>query len=600
MEFFISIEGIAVYCTALIISATFTYIRFANKVKPLIAEIRLANEEVKKSERDKEAFPEYYYDFKEWMDSSTYLKDSWREFEETLLLPGTDYDDEKEVILNTRPTGSFFNQRNILWHKVNMRFYNAFPNILTGVGILGTFVGLVVGIYLAAPGLNSEDIKQAKEALSLLLNGASLAFVTSIFGLGASLIFSWLEKKRIHEFEQECFALVSDIDARVEYFSAERLANKALQESKKQSFSMETFANDLAVSLAGLIEQNVTQPMVQAVNDLKESQQAASDETLERLISEFSESISGAAGEEMKAFASTIESMNQNLTDQVDSLSKGQQAMQETSQKAVEEMMASMTDGTVKMKEASEKATEEMMTSMSDGAVKMKEEVNEAVKDLIAGVKKSVEDVSNTLLDAAEESAELMDKATAGFDSALKKLSSIVEEIGDIEAATKELMDGLEKALSGTNQAVETVNTIGEQITATSSKMANTADKILQSTDNVLDANDQVDEIVGRLEKANSEVKELWDSYHKRFENVDKSVAALFDNLQEGLANYADSTNKYILGLDQQAAKVVQELASATQELSETVEVISESMEDQRERLNSKHSQSPASSGALA
>ncbi|MEH6814015.1 MAG: hypothetical protein V7677_15885 [Motiliproteus sp.] len=578
MEVLISIEGITVYCAILFISAIYTYAGFENRISPLITELQQAIKEVNKSERDKEAFPEHYYEFKEWMDASTYLKDSWREFEETLLLPGTDYDDDKEIILNTRPTGTFFNQRNILGHKVNMRFYNAFPNILTGVGILGTFIGLVAGISLAAPGLNSEDIKDAKIALSHLLDGASLAFITSICGLVASLIFSWLEKRRIHDFEKNCFILVGGIDARVEYFSAERLANKALQEAKKQSFSMETFANDLAVSMAEVIEKNVTQPMVQAVNDLKDSQQAASDETLERLIHEFSESISGAAGEEMKAFATTMESMNKNLADQVISLSEGQKTMQDTSKKAVEEMMAAMTDGTVKMKE----------------------EVNEAVTDLIAGVKQSVDAVTDKLLSAAEQSAAQMEKATANFDSALDKLSSTIAEIGDIEVATKELMDGLNQALTGTNLAVETANAIGEHMSATSTKMESTADKILQSTDKVLDASDKVDSLVGRLESMNSDIKTLWDSYHNRFDSVDESVAKLFGNLQEGLANYAQSTNDYVLGLDKHAAKVVQELASATQELSQTVEDISESMAEQRSMLATKRSEQQLVARTLA
>lgn len=563
MEVLISAEGIAIYCAALLISAIFTYVRFAKRVDPLILEIKQAIKEVKKSERDKEAFPEHYYEFKEWMDSSVYLKDSWREFEETLLLPGSDYDDGKEIILNTRPTGTFFNQRNILWHKVNMRFYNTFPNILTGVGILGTFIGLVVGISLAAPGLNSDNINDAKKALSMLLDGASLAFITSICGLGSSLVFSWLEKKRIHDFEKYCFTLVSGIDARVEYFSAERLANKALQEAKKQSFSMETFANDLAVSLSGLIEQNVTQPMVQAVNDLKDSQQQASDETLERLISEFSESISGAAGEEMKAFASTIESMSQNLNDQVNSLSSGQQKMQESSKVAIEEMLASMTNGTDKMKEG----------------------VEQAVTDLIAGVKQSVTNVTDKLLEATKESTDRMESASANFDTAVEKLASIISEIGDIETATNDLLGGLNQALSGTTLAVETVDRLGEHMIATSEKMESTAQKILESTDKALDANDLVVSIVSRLEIANSDVKELWESYSQRFDGIDQSVAVLFDKLQEGLANYADSTNRYVLGLDKHAAKVVQELASATQELSETVEIISESMEEQREGL---------------
>jgi hypothetical protein len=59
--------------------------------------------------------------------------------------------------------------------------------------ILGTFIGLVAGIYLASTNLASDNIVLAKQAMQQLLHGASLAFITSIFGLSSSIVFSWRE-----------------------------------------------------------------------------------------------------------------------------------------------------------------------------------------------------------------------------------------------------------------------------------------------------------------------------------------------------------------------------------------------------------------------
>jgi len=558
MELLISLDGIITYCALLIIAAGYTYWNFWRCITPLIGEIKEAIHVVNQTERDKEAFPAHFYDLKEWMDASLLLKDSWREFEETLLMPGVDFDDDREVILNTRPTGTFFNQRNILRHKVNIRFYNAFPNILTGAGILGTFIGLVVGISLAAPNLNSSSMEDAKEALNILLDGASLAFVTSICGLGTSLVFSWLEKKRVHRFDQCCFTLVSELDARFEYFSAERLANKALEEAKKQSHSMQTFANDLAVTMAGLIETSVTHPMVDAIEQLKKSQQKASDETLERLMKEFSESISGAAGEEMKALGKTLETVNTGLQDQVVALTDGQRELQKNAQQAVKDMM----------------------TAVSDGATKMKTEVDNAITDLIAGVKQSVADVTQTLLAAADRSAQQMEQATTQFDTAANKLSTVVEQIGDLEVTTKALADELKLSFERTISVADASKVLADSLTTTTGKLESTAGKILKSSDAVVNASDVIKTYVERLGSLNTELTRLWASYEQRFEGVDTSVSKLFTELQNGLATYAKATNDYVLGLDLHAAKVVQELASATQELSETVDAISDAFDD--------------------
>ena len=187
----VSTNSIYLYCGIILAIGALSYIRFSLLINPIIKELKDAISRINQSERDKTGFPEDYYQFKAWMEDTEYLDDSWREFEETLLIPGEDFDGERQVILNTHLTSVHFNQKNILWHKVNMRYYNALPNMLTGLGIVGTFIGLAVGIYIAAPGLNSESINDAKNALNHLLSGASLAFITSIVGLLSSLLFSF-------------------------------------------------------------------------------------------------------------------------------------------------------------------------------------------------------------------------------------------------------------------------------------------------------------------------------------------------------------------------------------------------------------------------
>jgi hypothetical protein len=64
--------------------------------------------------------------------------------------------------------------------------------ILTTLGVVGTFVGLIVGVSSASEGLADPDINVARDSLSLLLSGAELAFITSILGLLLALLHSFL------------------------------------------------------------------------------------------------------------------------------------------------------------------------------------------------------------------------------------------------------------------------------------------------------------------------------------------------------------------------------------------------------------------------
>jgi len=64
------------------------------------------------------------------------------------------------------------------------------PGILTGLGLLGTFVGLVTGI--SAIGFSS--VEAAIESISVLLSGIESAFYTSIAGVILSIVFNILNR----------------------------------------------------------------------------------------------------------------------------------------------------------------------------------------------------------------------------------------------------------------------------------------------------------------------------------------------------------------------------------------------------------------------
>lgn len=74
--------------------------------------------------------------------------------------------------------------------------------VLTSLGALGTFVGLVMGVGSAAGGLASSDSRVAISAIAELLSGAQLAFITSILGLSLSMVHGWFltaQRRRLTE-----------------------------------------------------------------------------------------------------------------------------------------------------------------------------------------------------------------------------------------------------------------------------------------------------------------------------------------------------------------------------------------------------------------
>jgi len=71
--------------------------------------------------------------------------------------------------------------------KVGMTYYNStVSGAMTGLGILGTFLGLAIGLA----SFNAEDIYTISDNIGPLLGGMKVAFHTSVYGIFFSLLFT--------------------------------------------------------------------------------------------------------------------------------------------------------------------------------------------------------------------------------------------------------------------------------------------------------------------------------------------------------------------------------------------------------------------------
>lgn len=80
--------------------------------------------------------------------------------------------------------------------KIGRNFYNSnLPGTLTGLGILGTFLGLSMGLAT----FNGRDILAISDSMAPLFEGMKVAFHTSIYGIFLSIIFSFIYKATMVE-----------------------------------------------------------------------------------------------------------------------------------------------------------------------------------------------------------------------------------------------------------------------------------------------------------------------------------------------------------------------------------------------------------------
>ena len=107
------------------------------------------------------------------------------------------------------PASEIFNYESIsACFKFNPQMLSMSSGTLVGLGLLGTFFGLTVGIA----GFDSDSSDKIQKSIQGLLNGMATAFVTSLLGMGYSIIFSLLEKNLRKKFDRSLNFLTDALD----------------------------------------------------------------------------------------------------------------------------------------------------------------------------------------------------------------------------------------------------------------------------------------------------------------------------------------------------------------------------------------------------
>ncbi len=140
------------------------------------------------------------------------------------------------------------------------RVIEMIPDVLTSLGILGTFVGLVWGLR----GFNPQTYEAMTSSVSSLVNGIKVAFITSIYGISLSMAFSyWLRGafSRVSESLDSfldtyylCAVPPTDVTA----------MNFVLSNQKEQTKVMEGMADALAKQIAESFDGQIT-PLMEEI-----------------------------------------------------------------------------------------------------------------------------------------------------------------------------------------------------------------------------------------------------------------------------------------------------------------------------------------------
>ncbi|WP_010104807.1 anti-phage ZorAB system protein ZorA [Verminephrobacter aporrectodeae] len=185
----------------------------------------------------------------------------WREYSKTLHSQTKEDEHGQSRIVRWRATAlaeTFFTEQAIVDSRLKTEFYKHLPGVLTGLGIIGTFLGLIKGLISFDVSL---DPTKAQEQLRNLVNSVGHAFFVSASAIGLAMLFTGIEKYLVTSRCRQVEELRELIDsmfkggAGEEYL--ERLVNAAENSATQSAQIKDALVTDLKEILTTLATQQI-------------------------------------------------------------------------------------------------------------------------------------------------------------------------------------------------------------------------------------------------------------------------------------------------------------------------------------------------------
>ncbi len=378
------------------------------------------------------------------------------------------------------------------------------PGLLTSGGVFFTFFGIALGLY-------DFDPDNLNSSISTLLSGLTLAFWSSIVGMGFSMLFKMCYLPKYYSSQSQ---LTAD--------DMQNVLCSQLSESKAHHQNNQTLLSELVSEMK----------LLRAVSSQEHTQSQESFKQLTNEVNQFASSVSSQTSQQIaESLQSSIEGFNQGLMGQFganfkrldESVLKMLQ-WQEQYKVQVEQLTS-----------AFEHAVESVVaTEQSLGVISNH---TQAIPDAMVQLSKTTDTWNQqiTELDLRLEAFGTMrDKAVQAMPDIQKKLDDLCERIdksilntceslekGVLKSST-ELQD---KALALSEKLVEATDGIGGDLSSASGQIESMTNHLAASSDKIKETlEDSISQLEGRLNSLLNATKEDVLDISKTLSNVNESL----------------------------------------------------------------------------
>lgn len=172
---------------------------------------------------------------------------AWQMYSKTLHPHMKSIDGEMQTVnlRSTAPSDLFFSHSLLVDNPLNVEFFKHIAGIMTGIGIIGTFGGLLMGLSKFDP---TGDPANVQNSLALLLHGVRDAFIASGIAIFLAMLTIAIEKYIL----KKCYIQLEKFNTSVDsLFEADEVGEEYLEKLVKSSEENANHSKWIKDSLVG-------------------------------------------------------------------------------------------------------------------------------------------------------------------------------------------------------------------------------------------------------------------------------------------------------------------------------------------------------------
>ena len=360
---------------------------------------------------------------------------------------------------------------------------NLVAGTMTGLGILGTFIGLSFGLQF----FNTGTAAQITESIAPLMDGIKVAFHTSIYGMIFSLVFSFVYKASME-------AVYAQLDEFLSLFNTYVVGDTVNDNESHMREMLQSLPDSLGTSISEQMSKSIT-PIVYNMNktmmDFAQTVSENQAEGIRGMANEFIDRLNQTMGDSYERFGrvinETVEIQKENnefarsIMDRLAQVSGNVNDINTLSVQVLESMSGYISEV---------EKLQSIITENYDSTYRQMQalqEHEERMQGYVHAISSYEKDVNEGIKQQLEEVVKISDAFSDQVQSTSRKLSQMLDSAGSqINEAARELSEaskGLDERL--TSSVRETFSLFDSNMAQVTGELGDTIERIEKTTDRV-------------------------------------------------------------------------------------------------------------------